>query len=70
MVFFSLAVFVISLGRNGPITLRSSDGLSSLATWGDESLSNAEFDLPFTKAKSYVEVLSRAGFMQLLNWFV
>lgn len=68
--FFSLTVFAISLGRNGPITLHSSDGLSSLATWGDESLSNAEFDLPCIKAGSYLEVLSRAGFMQLLNWFV
>lgn len=61
--FFPLAVFAISLGGNGPIMLHSSDGLSSLATWGDESLNNAEFDLPRTKAKPYVEVLSRAGFM-------
>ena len=65
MAFFSLAVFAISLDGNGPITLCSSDGLSSLATWGDESLSNAEFDLPCTNAESYVEVLSGAGFMQL-----
>ena len=52
--------FAVSLGRNG----HSSDGLSSLATWGDESPSNAELDLPCAKAEPLVEALSRAGFMQ------
>lgn len=47
--------------------LCSSDGLSSLATWADESLSSAESDLPRTKAQPFTEALSRAGFMQLLT---
>ena len=58
--------FPVSLGRNG----HSSDGLSSLATWGDESLSEAELDLPHSKAEPLSEALSRAGFMQPLRWWV